>query len=162
MGSSMPGANPMYGNQQMGSMGPGMPGSYGGQSMGYGPQGMAYGTQQPPVAGGVPGQQGSMPGGQMPQTNLPGQNQGVPLSEPPPAPQPQKLYVQTTAIESAATMAATAHISFLWTMLALAGGVALGLTCGLYKRSKKGSGDEKKEEGDDDDDSSSSSSSDSE
>jgi hypothetical protein len=59
-------------------------------------------------------------------------------------------------------MAATAHISFLWTMLALAGGVALGLTCGLYKRSKKGSDDGKKEEDDDDDDSSSSSSSDSE
>lgn len=156
------GSAPMYGNPQMGPSGYGNPQmgypaagtpQFGAQPVGYGPQGGPYGSQQPQGPGKVVGQPGTTPPGAVPPS-------GASLSQPPPVPEPQKLYVRTTAIESAATMAATTHISFLWTMMALAGGVALGLSCGLYDRFKnKKKGEEEEKEGDDD---SSSSSSDSE
>ena len=166
MGAAAPGTSMMYGNSQMGMAGGFRPSPFGAAPMGYGPQGAPYGAPGMPYGG----QQQVMGGVQPNQTGQPGTAQmagsatnpgagAVPLSSPPPAPQPQKLYVQTTAIESAATMAATAHISFLWTMIALTGGVALGLSCGLYRRFKKGKKEENEEK--EDDDSSSSSSSDS-
>jgi hypothetical protein len=59
------------------------------------------------------------------------------------------MYVKMTPIESAATLAATAHISFLWTMLALVGGIGLGLACALPRRNAKKKGDAKEEVSDD-------------
>ena len=67
--------------------------------------------------------------------------QGMPMSQPAAEPAIHKMYVKTTAIESMSTLAATSHISFLWTMLALSGGIAIGLSCGGRggKKSKKAS-----------------------
>ena len=93
---------------------------------------------------------GSTPGNQP----YSGQKQGLPLSQPPPKPSFQKMYVKTTPVESFSALVSTTHISFLWTMLMLAGGVAIGMAC-MAPRKKK----EKAESDKDSSDSSSSSSS---
>jgi hypothetical protein len=64
------------------------------------------------------------------------------------------MYVKTTPVESLSTLVSTTHISFLWTMLALAAGVGLGMAC-MRPSSKKDADEEK-----DSDNSSSSDSSD--
>jgi hypothetical protein len=56
------------------------------------------------------------------------------------------MYVKTTPVESLSTIVSTTHISFLWTMLALAAGVGLGMAC-MAPRSKK----EEKKDGDEKD-----------
>lgn len=129
-------------------------------------QTLGYGGQQggPPNSGqlGPNGnyQQGG-PGYQQGVQGYPGQSMassqqgGLPLSQPPPKPSFQKMYVKTTPVESFSDLVSTTHISFLWTMLMLAGGVAIGVAC-MAPRKKKGKdeADNKKE-----DDASSSSSS---
>jgi hypothetical protein len=95
----------------------------------------------PGMTGGM-GAPGGMYGGPRPP--------GMPMSQPPPAPVAQKMYVRTTPIETAATLAATTHISFLWTMMAIAGGAGLALSCmgirNARKKKKKDADKEKEEE----------------
>jgi hypothetical protein len=115
---------------------PGIPGV---QQPGIGStqQGM---PQNPGIAG---GQNPGAPGGY---------RAGMPLSQPPPKPSFDKMYVKTTPIESFSALVSTTHISFLWTVLMLASGCAMGMACMAPR--KKGKEDE--EESDDDSSSSSS------
>ena len=151
MGLAAPGA-------PMGPMGMSMPmGSQMGQPMGMPmaqpmgmqmgqPMGMQMGSgmgyapgqvQQPGMA--APGRfPGGMPGGPM-QPGMP----GLPLSQPPPKPTFQKMYVKTTAVEQLATTVSTTHITFLWTMLALVSGALITVSCfaiGRKSKTKDGEG----------------------
>ena len=118
----------------------GAPGAYPGAAM-PGQPGMPGAYPAAPMPGqpgmqGVPGQPG-LPNG------MPGNPATMPLSQPPTEPIPPKVYVKMTPIETAATVAATAHISFLWSMIALLGGVGLGLSCALARNKTKKKGDSK-------------------
>lgn len=106
----------------------------------YGIPGMPMGMGGAPGMG-MPGQPG-MPGAQ---PGLPGAWQGMPgtvgpnrlpLSQPPPKPSFQKMYVKTTAVEDISTFAATSHVTVLWTLMALFGGVAITMSC-MAPRTKK-------------------------
>lgn len=77
----------------------------------------------------------------------------MPLSQPPPVPSFKDMVVKTSPIETFSTFVATSHISFLWTMLALAAGVSMGLGC--MGRSNKDKKDEEKDDEDSSKDSSS-------
>lgn len=162
MGMSMPMGSPM--GQPMG-MPMGMPmGTPMGQPMGM-QMGQPMGMQMRPGMGFAPGQvqqpgmaapgqfPGGMPGGPM-QPGLPfGQQRpiGLPLSQPPPKPTFQKMYVKTTAVEQLATTVSTTHITFLWTMLALVSGALITVSCfAIGRKSKKKDGEGSDGSGDSD------------
>lgn len=118
------------------------------QTLGYGGQqgGNPNAGQLGPTVNypqGMPGYQQGVPGYQGPSS----QQGGLPLSQPPPKPSFQKMYVKTTPVESFSDLVSTTHISFLWTMLMLAGGVAIGVAC-MAPRKKKVKDEEDKKEDD--------------
>lgn len=162
MGGGGAAMNPMMGPSVGAPMNPMMgstPGAPMNPLMGMGMMAMGRGAPMGPagVMGGVPGapMQGQYPHGTLPPpAGAPG---GVPLSQPPPKPTFQKMYVKTTAVEQLATTVSTTHITFLWTMLALVGGALLTASCmgARGKKSKKGEGSDS--EGSEDEESSSSS-----
>jgi hypothetical protein len=127
MGMGMAGGAPGIGMSPFGAPGMGMGGALG--MIPYGSPAMPMGMGGAPGMG-MPGQPG-MPGAQ---PGLPGARQGMPgavgpnrlpLSQPPSKPSFQKMYVKTTAVEDISTFAATSHVTVLWTLMALLGGVAI-------------------------------------
>lgn len=149
MSSGMMGGAPGFGASPMGM--------YGAPQSGYGaPTGMLPG-QAPGMSSGMYGSNQMMPGAYgsnpMVRPGMPGVpgSAGLPLSQPPQAPVAQKMYVKTTPIETVATLAATTHISFLWTMMAIVAGAGLAMSCMGMRRGSN----EKKKKGDKDRDSSS-------
>ena len=144
MGMGMAGGAPGMGMSPYGAPGMGMGGApgmspYGSPGM---PMGGAPGMGMPGQPG-MPGAQPGMPGARPGMPGAVGPN-GLPLSQPPPKPSFQKMYVKTTAVEDISTYAATSHVTVLWTLMALLGGVAITMSC-MAPRSKKKE-DEKEED----------------
>ena len=86
-------------------------------------------------------QPGAPPGGAPLMPGMPNASSALPLSQPPAKPSFQKMYVQTTPVEALSTFVATSHITFLWTVLAVAGGALLTMSC-MSARKKKDDAEE--------------------